>query len=303
MNFAQFCPEIAFAVIGVLCVARFGLKPTLLGGIWRFSFLLACWFWLFRGISIPGSLGIFAGCWLILVLIAFVFLCVMSAVVDLDSPQEHDSRFYRTVMHLYIEALIPLVRLHVTTEGLEKTPADGRFLLVCNHQNDSDPAILLHYFRRSQLAFISKKENATMFVVGKFMHKILCPLVNRENDREALKTILKCIRLLKDDTVSIGAFPEGGIKVKNKLSHFRSGMFKIAQKANVPIVVCTLKGTSDLFHNIKRLRRTDVQLHLVDVIPAEELKGITAVEIGERVYNMMLADLGPAYLPEEAQNT
>lgn len=241
---------------------------------------------------------LFVGCYLGLFLAAFLFLCILCALVDLDKPQEEDSKFYRTVMHWYIEALISLVRLKVETEGLEKAPRKGRFLLVCNHQNESDPGILLHYFKNSRLAFISKKENATMFAVGKFMHKILCQLVNRENDREALKTILKCIQLIREDKVSIGAFPEGGILIKDKLSHFRSGMFKIAQKTGVPIVVCTLKGTSDLFHNIKRLKPTHVQLHLVDVIPAEEVKGTNTVELGEKIYQMMLADLGPEYALE-----
>ena len=243
---------------------------------------------------------LFAGLYLGFLLLAFLFLCLISALVDMDQPQEEDSKFYRTVMHWYVEALIPLVGLKMEVSGLEKTPKEGRFLLVCNHQNESDPGILLHYFKSSQLAFISKKENKTMFVVGKFMHKILCQLVNRENDREALKTILKCIQLIKEDKVSIGAFPEGGILVKDKLSHFRSGMFKIAQKANVPIVVCTLKGTSDLFHNMKRLKATPVRLHLVDVIPAEEVKAANTVELGEKIYRMMLEDLGPEYSMENA---
>ena len=241
---------------------------------------------------------LYAGCFLALLLLAFAFLCILCACVDMDKPQEQDSPFYRAVMYVYIEALISLVRLKADVSGLEKTPKEGRFLLVCNHQNESDPGILLHYFKHSQLAFISKKENRTMFAVGKFMHKTLCQLVNRENDREALKTILKCIQLIKADQVSIGAFPEGGILVKDKLSHFRSGIFKIAQKANVPIVVCTLKGTSDLFHNMKRLKKTRVRLHLVDVIPAEEVKAANTVELGEKIYQMMLADLGPEYDPE-----
>lgn len=238
------------------------------------------------------------GLFLAFLLLAFGVLCAFSAAVDLNKPQEQDSRLYRKVMNLYIEALIPLVGLKIETAGLEKTPREGRFLLVCNHQNESDPGILMHYFRNSQLAFISKRENKTMFVVGKFMHKILCQLVNRENDREALKTILKCIQLIKEDKVSIGAFPEGGIFDKDKLHPFRSGMFKIAQKTGVPIVVCTLKGTSDLFHNMKRLRKTSVRLHLVDVIPAEEVKGCNTVELGEKIYQMMLSDLGPEYNPE-----
>ena len=97
----------------------------------------------------------FAGFWLGSLLLAFVFLCVICALVDMDSQQEQDSKFYRFFMYLYIEALISLVGLKVETAGLEKTPKDGRFLLVCNHQNESDPGILLHFFKKSELAFIS----------------------------------------------------------------------------------------------------------------------------------------------------
>ena len=248
--------------------------------------------------SLLVSVGVWFATFLGLILMAAGFLWICCAVVDFDKPQEEDSPFYRWLTEVYIVALIQLLSIRIHTEGLEKTPKEGRFLLVCNHQNESDPGILLHYFKNSQLAFISKRENRTMFAVGKFMHKTLCQLVNRENDREALKTILKCIQLIKEDKVSIGAFPEGGILVKDKLSHFRSGMFKIAQKANVPIVVCTLKGTSDLFHNMKRLKATPVRLHLVDVIPAEEVVAANTVELGDKIYQMMLTDLGPEYIPE-----
>ena len=246
---------------------------------------------------------LFAGCYLALLLLAFLVFCLFGWAVDMDKPQERDSKLYRTVAHLYIEALIHLVGLKMEVAGLEKTPGDGRMLLVCNHQNESDPGILMHYFKNCQLAFIAKKEARNMFMVGKFMHKLMCQLVNRENDREALKCILKCIQLLKEDEVSIGAFPEGGIFEKDKLHHFRSGMFKIAQKAKVPIVVCTLKGTSDLFHNMKRLKPTHVRLHLVDVISAEEVAAANTVELAEKIYAMMLADLGPEYAPEQTETT
>ena len=241
--------------------------------------------------------GVYIGTYLGLVLLAALFLAVICLFVDMKKPQEEDSKFYRTLMYPYVEALIKIVGLRLTTEGLEKTPKDGRFLLVCNHQNESDPGVLLHCFKKSQLAFISKKENATMPIVNKFMHKTLCQMIDRENDREALKTILKCIQMLKNDQVSVCVFPEGGIKEDYKLYPFRPGVFKIAQKANVPIVVCTLKGTTDLFRNIKRLKPTDVALHLLDVIPVEELEGKTTVEIADRVHAMMLADLGQDWAP------
>ena len=94
----------------------------------------------------------------------------------------------------------------------------------------------------------------------------------------------------------MGVFPEGWCSLDFKLHPFRPGVFKIAQKANVPIVVCTLKGAEDLFDNVKKLRRSRVHLHLVGVIPAEELKGVTTVDIAARVHAMMAEDLGAEHV-------
>ena len=138
-----------------------------------------------------------------------------------------------------------------------------------------------------------------MFLVGKLMHKLMCQLINRENDREALKTILKCVEIVKADKASIAVFPEGYTSRDHKLHKFRSGVFKIAQKAKIPIVVCTITNTYRVFHNALRLKPTDIELHLVEVIQPEEFAGMTTVELGERIHTMMAADLGPAYAPEE----
>lgn len=240
--------------------------------------------------------GIFAG----LVLTAFLFLLVVCALVDLKKPQEHDSSFYRKVMGVYIEALVAIVQAKIRVTGMDKLPGEGRFLLVCNHQHIADPGILLHVFRNSQLAFVAKKEAAGMFLVNKLIHRTLGQFIDRENDRQALKVILNCIRLIREDEASIGIFPEGGIREIGKLAHFRPGVFKIAQKAEVPIVVCTLKNTADLLKNAVRLKPTPIELHLVGVIPPEELAGRTTVDISEQVYGLMIADLGESFRPVKA---
>ncbi len=240
----------------------------------------------------------FLGALLVLAALAFGFLWFMCTIIDLNKPQEHDSKFYRTMVKLYIEAMVKVFRIRIHTEGLEKTPKTGRFLLVCNHTSLADPVALLHCFADSQLAFISKRENSTMFLVGKAMHKLMCQLVNRENDREALKTIIKCIQLIRDDEVSIAVFPEGYIHDDHKLHHFRHGVFKIATKTKVPIVVCTLKNTLEIFENMPKLKPTDVHLHLLDVITPEQYEGMTTVEIGEKIYHMMAEDLGSDLVAE-----
>ena len=242
----------------------------------------------------------FFGFFLVLLALGFGILMIMCKLVDQDTPQEEDNRFYRFVANIIVESALPVLQIHVKKTGMEKVPTEGRFLLVCNHCNNSDPIILLNCFRKSQLAFISKRENRTMFVIGPMMHKLQCQLINRENDREALKTILKCIQILKEDKASVAVFPEGGILSEDgKLHHFRPGVFKIAQKANVPIVVCTLKNTKDVIHNMAHLKPSYVEMDVLEVIPAEELKGVTTVDIAHRCHSIMAANMSADMIAED----
>ncbi len=276
----------------------------LLKGIAALSVLLAAVLCLCFGWSLWLIPALFAGSYLILFSLAFGFLCWFCGRVDLSQPQaEHDDKRYRAVMDIYIEALISLVLVKPHYTGLEKTPKEGRFLLVCNHLFLADPGILLNAFPKSQLAFITKQENMNMFIINKFMHKILCQPLDREDDRQALKVILKCIQLIKNDEVSIGVFPEGYTSKDGKLHHFRSGVFKIAQKANVPIVVCTIQNTQNIFHNLKKLKRTHVDLHVVDVLQPESFKGMTTVALADKVYEMMIADLGEGFRAKPEETT
>ena len=238
-------------------------------------------------------LGSFVGFVVLGCLTCFLVIWVEARRTDKTREFESDDPYIRRIVKLYAPAVFRLVGCKIETVGTELLPKDGRFLLVSNHLCDLDPGFFLKTFCDDQLAFIAKKEVYDMPIIGILMRRLLCQFVNRENDREALKTILKCIAILKEDKASVAVFPEGRITKDGKLLHdFRPGVFKIAQKANVPIVVCTLKGPENLFANVKRLRRTTVRLHLTGVIPAEELKGVTTVDIAHRVHGMMADSLG-----------
>lgn len=237
----------------------------------------------------------FAGSFVGLLAVAAAYLLVVCLLVDKDKPQETDSKFFRKLAKVYIQAIITIARVKVRTKGMEKLPKDGRFLLVCNHVHDIDPGILLHCFPNKDLVFIAKRETRDMFVVGSVLHKLRCQLINRENDKEALKTIIKCIQIIKEDQGSIAVFPEGYVSINGKLMHFRSGVLKIAQKAGVPIVVCTLKGTTSVIPRLLKLKSSQVDMHLVDVISAEDVKDANTVELAEVIYEKMIADMGEEY--------
>jgi len=248
------------------------------------AFLTLQWLWLL-------PLG-FAGAFLVLLVLAFAFLLAVIGVLKPGAAYTHDSRFYRTVTNWYIDLIISLVGLKFETQGLEKRPTQGRFLLVSNHLHEIDPGVLMHFFPKSQLAFIAKQEVLNMFLIGKLLPRLLGQFLNRENDREALKTILTCIRLLKEDEASVGVFPEGGINELRKFKHLKPGVFKIAQKAKVPIVVCTLRNTHRVLPNLMKLKRTTVSVHVLEVIEPAWMEGKTTVEIADYVHGLIAADLG-----------
>ena len=239
------------------------------------------------------------GVFLFLLLAVTGFLLLVCALVDKDKPQEKDSQFFRLLMRLILPAVFTLARVRIHTQGLEKLPKDGRFLMVCNHTHDIDPGVLLYCFPKAQLAFIAKREIRDMPVIGSIMHRLQCQLINRENDREALKTILKCISMIKEDRASIMVFPEGYVSLDSKVRHFRSGVFKIAQKTNVPVVVCTMKGNPTVLPNLMRLKPSEVHMHLVDVISAQQVQSMSTIDLAEQVYEMMIADMGEEFRTDE----
>ena len=272
-------------MIAVSIAAALGL--CLLTG----AFAGLTWLWLLPVLSV--------GFLLLGIILAFLFLLIITSVVDLNQEQKEDSRLYRKTTELYLQSALRPLGWHITTKGMEKVPKDGRFMLVCNHVALADPVVLLHVFSGKQLAFISKRENQSMFIIGKLMHKLLCQPINRENDKDALKTIIKCIQILREDKASIAVFPEGYIHEDKKLHHFRPGVFKIAKKTGVPIVVCTMKNTKDAIANLLHLRRTDIEVSVLDVIQPESYADLGTTEMAQQIYELMAADLGPDLVAEE----
>ena len=259
------------------------------------AFLSLQWLYLLPLCFVGGTLGA--------VIVAALFLCVACGIVDMKKFPDEDSKFYRRMTYLYVDALKTVLGLKIVTKGMEQIPQDTRFLLVSNHISDLDPVVLFYTLNKSQLAFISKRENDQKPFVGQIQRKILCQPINRENDREALKTILRCVQLIKEDKVSIGVFPEGYTSLDGKLRHFRNGVFKIAQKANVPVVVCTVKGTRDSMKSMFKLKGGYVEINLLEVISAEEVKALSTADLGQRVYEKMAADLGPENVYDYGENS
>ena len=146
-------------------------------------------------------------------------------------------------------------------------------------------------FEKYRVAYISKKENMSMPIGNKVIIGVGSLPLDRDNDRAALKTILQAIKLVKSGEESIGVYPEGGTnKSDDLLLPFRNGAFKIAQKADAPIVVTTITGTEKITKQMFR-KRTHVYLDVLRVIPHADIEGLHTNEVGDLVRDIMLKNL------------
>ncbi len=267
-----------FKMIYVYIVAS---AVLMLCGEWAFALFRQSW-------SFFGVPLIFIG-----LVLAFILLHVIFAVVILlltkpktiSKPQE---TFYRALIKHTLPMVFTLAGVKINVSGTEKVPEGKRFLLVCNHQHDFDPAIIYYALPDSEIAFIGKKDICTeMPLIANAMMKLKCMFIDRENNREAAKTIVNAVKTIKSDENSVAIFPEGYTNRTNgDLLPFRNGAFKIAYKAEVPIVICALNDTKII---LKKLFKggTTVNFRVLEVIEPQEFLNLHTTELGEKVYGIM----------------
>lgn len=226
-----------------------------------------------------------AGVFLALTL-AFLLLLSLSAACVSRRERARPSAWihFLTVQFSYLALFLAGVRVHVTGRG--KLPREP-FLLVSDHLCAIDPVVFYRALPHADLSFLSKKENEAIPVVSGLMRGLLCLSIDRENDRASLRAIVKAVQYLRGGVTNIAAFPEGATnKTDQPLLPFRSGVFKIAQKAETPIVICTLSGTREVLRRMFR-RRSDVYLDIVEVLPPGFSRENTTVQIGAHVRETM----------------
>ncbi len=224
------------------------------------------------------------------VIFAYIMLIVISALlVNMKKEYSRESRYYRFLLNssTFFASKLIRIKLHVT--GKELLPK-SRYLMVSNHRSKFDPILSWLVFGDQQITFISKPENFKVPVYGRLIHRLCFMPIDRDNPRNAVKTINRAVDLINRDVANVAVYPEGTRNYGEGLLPFHNAMFKIAQKANVPVVVVTVKNTYDIQKNFP-LRRSHVYIDVVRVIDAVEVKKTKTAELGETIRELMLTKL------------
>lgn len=236
-------------------------------------------------------LGSVIGFALSLAILYVLVVAIAAACVNPNKLYDKPSGFYKALMMIGGWLCMTIGRIKIKLTGDEKLP-DGEFLLVQNHRSNFDPIVTTYALSDRKLAFISKIENFSIPFFGRIIRKLCYMPIDRENPREAMKTILRGANLMKNGSCSVAVYPEG---TRNKtcegLLPFHNGVFKMAQRAGVPVVVTTVTGTENIHKNFFR-RRTTVNIDVVEVISADRLKAEGSGEIGDYAREIISKALG-----------
>jgi 1-acyl-sn-glycerol-3-phosphate acyltransferase len=162
------------------------------------------------------------------------------------------SPLYTVIAVLSWPVLRGLYRLRAS--GRENLPAEGGFVLACNHISNFDPWPLgLPIWPKRFLRFMAKSElywwplRYLINGVGAF------PVRRGQHDVAAIETAVRLAR----EGYPVVMFPEGTRRRKGLVKRFearpRSGAARIALEAGVPLVPAAVKGTDQLLR-LGRLR-------------------------------------------------
>ena len=222
------------------------------------------------------------GAILALLLLYVLFLGICCLFINPEKEYDRNSPFYRFLLNSATAATIKLLRIHVHTNGIEKIPKDAKVLFVCNHRSNFDPILTWYALKKWKIAFISKPSNFKIPFFGRIIRKCCFMPIGRENPRKAISTINRAAKLLRKQEVSIGVYPEGTRSKTCELLPFHNGVFKIAQKADAPIVVLSITGTERIAKRTP-FKSTDVYLDVLEVFSGENIQKTKTELIGTAV--------------------
>jgi 1-acyl-sn-glycerol-3-phosphate acyltransferase len=154
--------------------------------------------------------------------------------------------FFRTAFAL-------LTRLEV--RNLENIPKEGPYILAPNHMSRADTPLLFIYFGG---------KNVTGWVANKYRRNLFFGLLVQlgnpifirrgEVDRQAIDAAANALRAGK----IFGLAPEGTRSRVGSLIRGKTGIAYLADLAQAPIFPTAITGTNTLFHNLLKLRRTNI---------------------------------------------
>ncbi|MEM8599390.1 MAG: lysophospholipid acyltransferase family protein [Bacteroidota bacterium] len=171
-------------------------------------------------------------------------------------------------------------------------PKDPRnpYVVVSNHQSNADVPLVSRL--PWEMKWIGKKELFDIPIVGWLMKLSDDIEVDRKDPRSRASVLTRAKDVL-DQRCSVMFFPEGTRSKDGRVKAFYDGAFRLAIKAQVPILPVALDGTTDALpkHDWKFGKPSEVYLKVLPAIPTKGLTKDDVSALRDRVRTMIVEQI------------
>lgn len=177
--------------------------------------------------------------------ISIVVICIVSCIFCLLRPFHRNNVYYTA---RYIGKMTKFIGVQVELRVPESVKNIGSVVYVANHQNNYDLLTMSHAVRPGTVS-VGKKSLKWIPFFGQMYWLTGNILIDRNNKNKAINTIETTASKIKDNGLSVWLFPEGTRSKGRGLLPFKTGAFRTATQAGVPIIpICAsnLHGTIKL---------------------------------------------------------
>lgn len=222
----------------------------------------------------------------IIVFTVGILICILGTLFCLFNPRnpKNVARF----AHLFCFFLTPAFGIKVETREYKNIKQRGSCLFIANHQNNYDMIVAAKIVQPKTVT-VGKKSLAWIPFFGQIYYLTGNILIDRDNKSKARNTIAQVVDAIKTRQISVWMFPEGTRSRGRGLLPFKSGAFKAAIAAGVPIVPICVSNTNNI-----KLNRWNNGHMIVEMLEPIETKGMgkeDTRELMERCHQIMSAKI------------
>ncbi|AIW18035.1 acyl-phosphate glycerol 3-phosphate acyltransferase [Vibrio coralliilyticus] len=223
---------------------------------------------------------------LILAAIFVVFTTLFALIYCLFSPRnpKHVYFFCR-----WFNQLHKLIGLKLIQRGLDRAPTPANSVYISNHQSVYDfvtaPGML-----RPRTVSLGKKDLLWIPFFGQLYWITGNILINRENKSQARDTIKQVAEAIHQRDLSVWVYPEGTRSKGRGLLPFKTGAFRMAIEAGVPITPMCVSTT----HNKIDLNRRDNGVVISEMLEPIDVSGYKiedARKLAEHCHTLMASKI------------
>ena len=147
----------------------------------------------------------------------------------------------------------------VDDRELQRVPAKGPLLLVCNHVNFLEVPLVLSHLQPRPVTGLAKAETWNSPVMGILFNLWgAIPVRRGEGDVGAIRRVLEAL----DAGMIVAIAPEGTRSGDGCLRRARPGIGLLAAHSSAPILPVAYYGHEAIWSNVRRLQRTDFHIRV-----------------------------------------